>query len=433
MAAATVPPAQLPLVIAIAPFPEGFEGDCDEYGQQLVQLMEAYVLGNFLTGLVLAPGSTLPPTDQGPIFMDGVWYWFNPTTGTYVAQSLPAKAAKNYVKNCTYQVQQTGSTFTAGAGVSNIYDLGQVRSTLASVLSVKTIAGPVAGPNNDQITDAANFTVGTTLVPTPAATDLYAHEHLVEGSDLAPAQGQVLSLSFWVYSNTPGLFPVYIASSGRDCSFVSSFTIPTANTWTRITVQGIPAIPIATGTWNFGEGQTACYIGFGFAVGNQWLSASPNTWQSGFFATVAGALNLCAVTNNQFAVTGIKLEASSVASYLSVPPFEADFHDAIRYYWTTFTYQLTNAGVPIEGVAYLANSVLFSYLFPRRMARVPTVVPYGWTSYAAGKVTNISTGIDYTCATFGATQKGVAASPSGLTAAKADVFAAYITADARLS
>ena len=47
----------------------------DETFQQACVLMSATVEGQFLTGLVLPPGSTLPTTDQGVIMMDGIWYF----------------------------------------------------------------------------------------------------------------------------------------------------------------------------------------------------------------------------------------------------------------------------------------------------------------------------------------------------------------------
>lgn len=431
----TTPPAKVPLNIAIAPFPEGFEGDADEFGQQLVQLMEAFVEGNFLMGLVLPPGSTLPTNDQGPIFMGGIWYWFNPTAGAYQPQTAGIKAAKNYVKNCIYQIQQVANAFPSlASGITKTFDMLLARTTGANVLSLAVAAGPPAGAYNDTINNAASYTVGTTLVTTPAATDLYVHEHLIEGSDVLMAQGQMLSLSFWAYTNAPGTYSVYITNSGRDHSYVVNFAVATANTWTYVSLPSIPAMPVASGgSWNFTEGATGLYIGIPMCVGTQWQTATLGAWQAAFYAGSAQNMNLLGVTNNNLRITGLKLEASPQCTYLTVPSFEADFHDAIRYYWTNFTYQLTNAGTPIQVVANVANNALFNCLFPRRMCKVPTVTPYGFTSYASGKVTNISTGTDYACATIGATQKGVVGQPAGLTAAKADVFAAFITADARLS
>jgi hypothetical protein len=431
--------APIPFDLSIAPFPEGFQGDMDETFQQAVQLMTGTVQGAFLTGLILPPNSTLPTTDQGPIAMNETWYFWDSTSGQYLPQTVTVKQTKNFARNPVYQVAQQGLTFTIGAGggnstpVAQTYDMSLCRSVVASVLAISQIGGPPAGPNNDNITTAINYTVGPTLVPTPAASDLYAHEHLIEGADITMLQGEVTTLSFWIRVNQAGTYSVYLTNAGRDHSYVSSFTITAAqaSTWVRITVAGIPPFPSA-GTWNYGEGQTGLYLGVPMCVGTQWQTSTFNTWQSAFFAGSSGNTNLLTVLNNQMSITGIKLEAAAAASYLQVPSFQNDFEEMQRYFYTTFNYQSLTAGWPFTGTAYAANSVSICAGFPRRMCKVPNVVPYGWASHAAGNVTNISTNVDYANATLGATQKGVVGGPA-ITATAGQVFATFIQADARLS
>jgi hypothetical protein len=379
----------------------------DETFQQAVQLMQAFILGNFLTGLILPAGSTLPTSNYGPIAMGGVWYFWDPTTNQYLVQSQSVKVAKNVCKNPIYQVQQTGANFTLGSGITRVYDMCQARCTLGNVLSVASDVGPAAGGQNDQILSAIKYVVGPALVTTPASTDLYVHEHLIEGSDLAPLQGQPLTLSLFAWVNQPGVYSVYLTSSGRDASFVANFTVSTANTYVRVIVPGIPALPTSIGTWNFGEGQTGVYIGVVMLVGTQWQTASPNTWQAGFFAGTNQNQNLCTVVNNTIKISGIKLEGSPTVSYLVAPPFEDDFGECIRYYWTSFNYQVQNAGVPILGQASLNGKYIFSGPFPRRMCKVPVVTPYGFSSFAAANVTDISLGNDIAASSLAANPKGL--------------------------
>src|SRR5215475_4611444 len=189
--------------ISYAPFPEGFDGDMDETFQQSGQLATIYISGNFLTGLYYPNGTiplpTLPTSDQGPIALNGQWYFWDPVTGQYLPQSASVKPAKNFAKNSQYQVQQTGSAFPSIAtGVTNLYDMALCRATQANVLGVSAGIGPPAGADNDFCESAIQYTVGPNLVPTLAATDLFVHEHLIEGSDLAPIQGEIMSLAFSV-------------------------------------------------------------------------------------------------------------------------------------------------------------------------------------------------------------------------------------------
>jgi hypothetical protein len=401
---------QVPLLISVAPFPEGFQGDMDETWQQGALLMSAFVEGNFLTGLILPPGSTLPSTDQGPIFMGGVWYYWDSATGQYLPQTISSKIAQNYARNCCYQIQQTGSTIPiSNAGITPVYDMAICRASVPNVLGVSLDVGPPAGADNEFIPAAIKYTVGPALVATPASADLCAHEHIFEGSDIIMLQGQGLSLSFSVRGSTPGVYSVYLTNSGRDHSYVTQFTLVTPNLWTRIKISGIPPMPTASGTWNFGEGVTGLYIGVVMLTGTQWQTTSLNSWQPVFAAGASNNINMLTVVNNQLDITGIKLEASADVTFLSVPPFQDDFEEMLRYYFTTYNYQSNSAGFPILLTAPQNGQYAAQFGFPRRMARVPTVVPYGWGSNTSGQITDMSvaTPFDIPVATLAATKKGV--------------------------
>ena len=135
--------------ISYAPFPEGFDGDMDETFQQSGQLATFYVNGNFLSGLYYPNGTTpmptLPTSDQGPIALNGVWYFWDPVTGQYLPQSSSVKPARNYAKNAMYQVQQLGSSFNlSAAGVIKTYDMALARITQPNILTIAVDVGPAA-------------------------------------------------------------------------------------------------------------------------------------------------------------------------------------------------------------------------------------------------------------------------------------------------
>ena len=428
MAAATT---QLPLSISIAPFPEGFHGDMDETFQQACLLMEAYIEGSFLTGLVLPPGSTLPTNDQGPIAMGGVWYFWDPGSQSYQPQTVPVKMAKNYAKNPSYQVQQTIGPFTLGVGVTNTFDMTVARATQANLVQVKPVAGPPSTPDNDTIWQAVQSTV-LTAYATLAAGDIFGHEHIFEGIDILPLQGQTLSLGLSVYASASGTYSVYLINSGGDQSYVQNFTVPTPNVWQRVKIQGIPAFP-TTGTWQWGEGQTGLRVGVALAVGTQWQTTKPGTWQPAQAFGTSSNINMLAVGAQFISIPGIKLEVGAACTPITVNSFAADYQDCIRYYWSGFVYQTLNSvGAALNATAYIANTALFEFAFPIRLCRTPTITPYAWQGFTSGQITNISTGTNYAVTGFGGSQKGVNCNPTGLTAAKGDVLTCIIVADARL-
>jgi hypothetical protein len=404
-----MPQQQIPLTIAIAPFPEGFQGDMDETFQQGVQLMEAYIEGNFLTGLILPPGSTLPTTDQGPIAMGGQWYFWNDATQSYQPQTVPTKAATNYAKNSAYQVQQTGATFNPPNGVSQTYDLALFRNTQAAgFVTINADTGPIAGADNDPIVSAIRYTVGPSLLPSPAATDLVTHEHIFEGIDISPLIGQTLSLSFSFWTNTPGNYSAYLTSAGRDVSIVLPFQIVTPNQWTRIKFPGLPPLPTGQGTWNFSEGVTGLYFGLPLAIGTQWQTANANSWQNQFVGGTSANINLLSVANNQIKLTGLKLEAAASVSYYSMPVFDADYWQATRYYWTGFGYQSQTPSIPTFGQCPLDGQWIIAQLFAHRMCKNPNVVPYSYLTPAnPGFVSDLSTAFEIPKATLVAMRKGM--------------------------
>jgi hypothetical protein len=431
---------QLPGYISYAPFPEGFQGDLDETFQQSGQLAQMYISGNFLSGLYYpvgtTPAPTLPTTDQGPISMNGQWYFFDPVTGQYLPQSSSVKTARNYAKNATYQVQQTGTSFTLGAGITKTYDMVLARCATGNVLTVAVDTGPVASTDNDYCPASIKYIVGTP-VATLAATDLYVHEHLVEGSDLLMAQGEVLSLSFSVYVNQAGNYSAYLTNFNRDMSYVFPFNVATANQWARIKIPNIPAMPTGTGTWSFADGTTGLYLGVVMGVGGQYQTANPKNWIAGFYAGTSANSNMCSVTNNQMRITGVKLEASATPTFLSVPPFGTDYEELIRYYYTTFNYQVTNAGlIGLNLDSQSGGNAAGSMLFPRRMAKTPTITLFSPTTFTANTIRNLTTAVDVTAfAAPSPTLKGVAFIGAITTpaSAKSDVLAAIVTADARLA
>jgi hypothetical protein len=251
-------------------------------------------------------------------------------------------------------------------------------------------------------------------------------------------QGQPLSLSFSVWCNVPGTYSVYLTNNGRDQSYVANFTVSSvlASSWIRVKIPAIPAFPTA-GTWSYSEGTTGLYIGFGMLVGTQWRTANPNQWNSGIYCGTSSNSNLCTVVNNQLKVSGIKLEASSAVSYLQVNSFDADFWECIRYYWTSYSYQSTTAGpLGLNLIAQTAGNAAGSMLFPRRMAKVPTVTLASPTTNTASTLRNLTTAVDVTA--FGAPiiyNKGITFSAAITTpaSAKSDVLTAMVIADARLT
>jgi hypothetical protein len=236
---------------------------------------------------------------------------------TPTAQSL--QGFRNRIINGNMVIDQR----TAGASVNpptaigayTVDRWGFYNSTSTNRFSVQQNAGAVTPP--------AGFTnyVGLTVTSayTPASNDEQLFYQQVEGfncSDLGwgTANAQTVTLSFWVRSSLTGAHSGAIRNpTGYARGYPFSFTVNAANTWEYKTV----VIPGDTGgTWNTTNGG-GIWAGFNLGSGASRLSTA-NVWNTTTGPVgVTGSVQISATNGATFYITGVQLEAGSVAT-----PFE---------------------------------------------------------------------------------------------------------------
>jgi len=173
----------------------------------------------------------------------------------------------------------------------------------------------------------------------PAAGDYLILRQLLEGQDVqriakGTANAKTLTVSFWVKSNLTGTFIAELEDEDNGRSVAQSYTISAAATWERKTIT-FPADIIGTL-----DNDNAASL-----ILNFWLS-SGSTFNSGTLQTSwntrtnanrnVGALNLASATNNYWQVTGVQLEAGSVATPFEFEPFETTLRKCQRYFYSSY-------------------------------------------------------------------------------------------------
>ena len=228
--------------------------------------------------------------------------------------------------------------------------------------------------------------------------DTFGIFHRIEGFNTADlgwgaAGAQTVTLSFWVRSSLTGTFGGAFNNSAADRSYPFSYTISAANTWEQktVTVAGD-----TTGTWLTNNG-IGIQIVFGLGSGST-FSGTAGAWAAGNFRTVTGAVSVVGTNGATFYITGVQLEAGSVATPFERRDYGRELIMCQRYYQKSYEIG-TVPGTSVTGtylglVAGSANTSAASngytptfYNYKVEMRAAPTLTIYD----AAGNSNRVST------------------------------------------
>jgi hypothetical protein len=193
--------------------------------------------------------------------------------------------------------------------------------------------------NLNSVTPPAGFTnyFGLTVTGTasPGSADFNSLQQQIEGfnmSDLAwgTASASAVTLSFWVRSSVTGTFGGAFLNNAGNYGYGFTYSVPTANTWTLITVN--VAGP-TSGTWETTNGRGVAVI---WDLGNgSNIRSSAGSWQAANVQGVTGGVNLFATNGATFYITGVQLEAGSVASPFERIDYGRQLIQCQRYFYKT--------------------------------------------------------------------------------------------------
>jgi hypothetical protein len=149
--------------------------------------------------------------------------------------------------------------------------------------------------------------------------DFFTVTQGVEGFNVADlawgtANAKTVTLSFLVYSSLTGTFGGVVKNliSSANRSYPFTFTVSSANTWTSISVT---IAGDTSGTWATNNGVGLC-VCFGLGVGAT-FSGTAGAWVGSNLFSATGATSVVGTNGATFYITGVQLEAGSVAT-----PFE---------------------------------------------------------------------------------------------------------------
>jgi len=306
----------------------------------------------------------------------------------------------NAVHNPNFEVDQRNCHVlqTNASGVADSIDRW-ILQRQAGVTGQVTFGSPNQNTPGIAYVPGTNFRIGgycmqfqtTTAQATLAVGDYIGAMQTIEGLVFRELAGDVTSISLLVWSNVANLkFSVAIRDNGNSNVITYLCTIPTANTWTLITLPNIPIWP-AGGNFPMAYGQYAYQLWITVACGATLTAPSAGSWLAGNFIAAPGASNFLATVGNQFFCAMVQHEPGPLCTTLIDKPFDQNYHECLRFYTKSNNYgSLANAtGGPRCSFLTTANylSIPAGYIaHPRPMVTPPTLLVYSDVTGTANTV-----------------------------------------------
>ena len=241
----------------------------------------------------------------------------------------PASAVfRNRIINGEFKISQYNGTssVTPSSGISYPIDRFYSRNSAASKYTVQQLY--TSPPANFiyylGMTSASAYSV--------TSTDTFTIGQRIEGfkvSDLnyGLSTAKTATLSFWVQSSLTGTFGGSLQNNAQNRSYAFSYSIPTANTWTQISVT---VAGDTTGTWATGT-STGLDVLFGLGQGST-FSTTAGSWGAGDYRNVTGATSVVGTSGATFYITGVQLEVGSSATGFDYRQYGQELMLCQRYY-----------------------------------------------------------------------------------------------------
>ena len=258
-----------------------------------------------------------------------------------------------------FDQRNAGASVTPTSG-QYLVDRFQAAITQASKFSAQQNAGSITPPtgfiNYLGMTSLSAYSVG--------ASDYFTVRQPIEGLNMADlgwgtSSASAVTLSFWVRSSLTGTHSGSIYNNDSSRSYPFTFTVSSANTWEQktITITGD-----TTGTWLTTNGVGA-RVGWSLGTGSTY-SGTAGSWASVFYIGATGATSVVGTSGATFYITGVQLEAGTVATSFDWRPYGTELALCQRYL-PAVTFDTGTAGYsPVgAGFAYGTGQALITVPF----------------------------------------------------------------------
>ena len=290
--------------------------------------------------------------------------------------------SRNMVINGAMQVAQRGTSgFTTNAAYT--LDRYKVFCPAASFTVSQSTTAPTDFYHSIKIEN--------TSTATPSSSQggnifTFLEGNTVSQLNWGTSNAKAATLSFYVRANNAGTYCVSLENANGTVgsgshSFVTEYTISSANTWEekKIVIPG-PTV----GTWKT-DNSLGIVIGWTLQVGSNFETSTADAWQSGLFRQTSNQINWQQTASADFHLTGVQLEVGSQATPFEHRSFGEELALCQRYYH--------EQSIRVDTASNYSD-LRFSYDFPVYMRAAPTLTKdtgFSVDGSGPGNFENIST------------------------------------------
>jgi hypothetical protein len=266
------------------------------------------------------------PTMTSPTISSGAL-----TIGTTSLGAGNASSFKNRIINGSMTIDQrnAGASVAITTAAPFITDRFFAYASQTSKLTGQQNAGSVTPPVG--FTNYLGFT--SLSAYSVLASDIFVAIQRIEGFNTADlgwgtANAKTVTLSFQVYSSLTGTFGGSLQNSAQNRSYPFTYSIPSANTWTTISVT---IAGDTTGTWIGATNGIGIQLNFGLGMGSTY-SGTAGSWQASNLFSATGATSVVGTSGATFYITGVQLEVGSTATSFDYRPYGTELALCQRYF-----------------------------------------------------------------------------------------------------
>jgi hypothetical protein len=215
-----------------------------------------------------------------------------------------------------------------------------------------------------------------------AATQTAYCYQSIEGLNIADlgwgaAGAATVTLSFWVKSSLTGTFGGALRNSAANRSYPYTYTISAANTWEQktVTIAGD-----TSGTWLTTNG-VGINVQFSLGAGSD-RTGTAGAWNSNNNVGATGQTQVIGTNGATWQITGVQLEAGSVATPFERVPYGTQLALCQRYYNKSYSTDVVPGTATSSGAYRTVSSggaAWVNFDFPVEMRAAPTITPYSIT------------------------------------------------------